>query len=99
MKKQILVIALVLMTLGIVMISSSFARAQSASEFTVPLSDPAKRCKLKAQINYGSITIKGTGRKDVLVKYKSVDDEDDDDHDRDRDCDNCNDDEGGHQKS
>ena len=82
------------MTLGILMISSSFASAQSASEFTIPLSDPAKRCKLKAQINYGSITIKGTGRKDVLVKYKAVSDEDDNDHDRDSDCSNCNDDDG-----
>jgi hypothetical protein len=103
MKKQILVIALVLMTLGVILITSSFAKAQSASEFTVPLSDPAKRCKLKAQINYGSITVKGTGRKDVLVKYKAVTDEDEDDHDhdrdRDRDCNNCNDDEGHKSKS
>lgn len=52
-------------------------------EFTVPLSDPAKRGKLKAHINYGSITVKGTARKDVLVKYSEVAD-DDDDHDRDK---------------
>jgi hypothetical protein len=43
--------------------------AQSGNEFTVPLSDPAKKGKLKAQINYGSINVKGTARKDVLVKY------------------------------
>lgn len=44
------------------------ARAQS-NEFTIPLSDPSKRGKLNAHLNYGSITVKGTARKDVLVKY------------------------------
>ena len=58
------------------------------NEFTIPLSDPAKRGSLRAQLNYGSITIKGTARKDVLVRYKEAKDEDSDrdrDHDRDRD--------------
>jgi len=84
MKKQTLAIALALMTLGIILISSSFAFSQS--EFTVPLSDPAKRGKLKAHLNYGSITVKGTARKDVLVKYSPAnEDDDDDDHERDHD--------------
>lgn len=84
MKKHFLIVALVLMTLGVILISSSFAYCQN--EFTVPLSDPAKRGKLKAHLNYGSITVKGTARKDVLVKYKTADDEDgDDDHDDDKD--------------
>jgi hypothetical protein len=52
------------------------AWAQGGNEFTIPLSDPAKRGKLKAKINYGSITIKGTGRKDVLVRYTADKDED-----------------------
>jgi hypothetical protein len=39
------------------------------SEFTIPLSDPAKRGKLNAHLNSGSIIVKGTARKDVLVKY------------------------------
>jgi hypothetical protein len=50
----------------------------AGNEFTIPLSDPAKRGFLKAHLNYGSITIKGTARKDVLVKYSSEEDEDDD---------------------
>ena len=54
------------------------AQAQNANEFTIPLSDPAARGKLKAHLNYGSISIKGTSRKDVLVKYASSKDEDDD---------------------
>lgn len=85
MKKNILFIALALVTIGLVMITSSFVQAQNqnagaANEFTIPLSDPAKRGKLKAHLNSGSITVKGTARKDVLVKYKSEEDKDEDRH-------------------
>jgi hypothetical protein len=80
MKKQVLITALTLVTLGLLLISSSIASAQG-NEFTIPLSDPAKRGKLKAHINTGSITVKGTARKDVLVKYST---EDDDGHDHDK---------------
>jgi hypothetical protein len=75
MKKQFLVIGVVLVTIGLMLISSSITQAQS-SEFTIPLTDPAKRGKLKAHLNYGSITVKGTGRKDVLVKYSGEEDDD-----------------------
>jgi hypothetical protein len=84
MKKEILILSLVLITIGIVLITSSVSFAQSTNDFTVPLTDPAKRGKLKAHLNYGSITVKGTARKDVLVKYKAVEDgecEDCEDHD------------------
>ncbi|MEO7989921.1 MAG: hypothetical protein ABI663_10295 [Chryseolinea sp.] len=94
MKKQILIIGIILITFGVILITSSIASAQ-ANEFTVPLSDPAKRGKLKANINYGSITVKGTARKDVLVKYKSVED-DEDDNDNENDNDNDNDDKHNH---
>jgi hypothetical protein len=83
MKKSILVLSISLITLAFVLIASSIVSAQSASEFTVPLSDPSKRAKLKAHLNYGSITVKGTGRKDILVKYKSAEE---------GDCDDCGDD-------
>lgn len=79
MKKQFLIIGLALVTLGLVLITSSISLAQ-ANEFTIPLSDPSKRGKLKAHLNYGSITIKGTARKDVLVKYKTEEDQDDNSH-------------------
>ncbi|MBX2969818.1 MAG: DUF4097 family beta strand repeat protein [Cyclobacteriaceae bacterium] len=46
--------------------------AQNSGDFTVPFSDPAKRGKVKAHLNSGSITIKGTPRKDVLVKYSTL---------------------------
>ena len=73
-----------IITIVLLMVFSWMAQAQS--EFTIPLSDPAKRGKLKAHLNYGSITVKGSARKDVLVKYSSAKDEDDDDdHGKDKD--------------
>ncbi len=75
MKKEILIAGFIFLTTGLVLIASSIVSAQSSNEFAVPLSDPAKRGKLKAHINYGSITVKGTGRKDVLVKYTAAADD------------------------
>jgi hypothetical protein len=90
--KKYLIIALALVTLGLILVTTSITSAQGTNEFVVPLTDPAKRGRLKAHLNYGSITVKGTGRKDVLVKYSEAKDEDDDnDKDRDRDNDNDND--------
>lgn len=60
---------------------------QGGNEFTIPFSDPTKRGKLKAHLNSGSITVKGTARKDVLVRYNQEQDgnrEHDDDHDKDK---------------
>lgn len=70
MKKQFIVIV----TLVLVCIAA-IAKAQNPNEFTVALSDPTKRGKIKVHLNSGSITIKGTARKDVLVKYRSEDDD------------------------
>jgi len=47
------------------------------NEFTIALTDPAKRGKIKVHLNSGSITIKGTARKDVLVRYTSESEEED----------------------
>jgi DUF4097 and DUF4098 domain-containing protein YvlB len=61
--------------LGFIVLSTILsigAMAQNAGDFTVPFSDPAKRGKVKAHLNSGSITIKGTPRKDVLVKYSAA---------------------------
>jgi DUF4097 and DUF4098 domain-containing protein YvlB len=43
--------------------------AQTSNDIVIPLSDPGKRGKLKAHLNSGSITVKGTARKDVLLRY------------------------------
>ncbi|MCB0489804.1 MAG: DUF4097 family beta strand repeat-containing protein [Cyclobacteriaceae bacterium] len=71
---------------------SVVAIAQQAGEFPVPLTDPAKRGSLYAKLNTGSITVKGTARKDVLVKYSQRperkhdrDDDDDDDNENRKD--------------
>jgi len=93
MKKQMVQAIKVYTLIGLLLIASISAWAQSASDFTIPLTDPAKRGKLKAHLNYGSITVKGTARKDVLVKYKAV--EDDEEHDEDHDHDEENEHEKG----
>lgn len=80
MKKQILILGVALVTIGLMLITSSITFAQGTNEFAIPLTDPSKRGKLKAHLNYGSITVKGTARKDVLVKYKTEDDDDDHGH-------------------
>ena len=46
--------------------------AQEAEELTIPLSDPAKKGKMKVEIRRGSIEIKGTDRKDVLLVYRVI---------------------------
>lgn len=60
-------------------------RAQADGEFPIPLTDPGKRGKLIAQLNTGSITVKGTARKDVLVKYQQVDNHKDKDKNKEGD--------------
>lgn len=54
----------------------AFSVLAQDNEFTIALTDPAKRGKIKVHLNSGSITVKGTARKDVLVRYKSQNDED-----------------------
>lgn len=78
MKTRILIATLLLMTVALILITAARATAQNSNEFVVPLGDPGKRGKLKAHINYGSIMVKGTARKDVLVRYASESDDDDD---------------------
>ena len=63
-------------TMAVVVSNTLLTHAQSGDEFSVPLSNPSQRAELKAHLNYGSITVKGTGRKDVLVKYASDEEED-----------------------
>lgn len=77
MKKYILINAVLLITAGLLLMACP-TFGQTSNEFAVPLSDPAKRGKIKAILNYGSVTIKGTARKDVLVKYSSDKEKDED---------------------
>lgn len=83
MNKKLLIIGILLVSVGLILITNSVARAQS-SQFTVPLSDPAKRGKLKVHLNVGSINVTGTARKDVLIKYSSDEDKDKDEEQEDK---------------
>lgn len=74
----------------VLMLISGMLSAQDSGEFTVPFSNPTGTMKVIVDIKTGSVKIKGTARKDVMVKYSTEKDEDDDhdrDHDRDRDDD------------
>jgi len=73
-----------LITLGLILLSAPLLHAQS-NEFKIPLTDPNKKGKVKVHLNAGSITIKGTARKDVLVKYVDRDKETDDEHEKTKD--------------
>ena len=48
---------------------SGTVNAQS-NDVTIPLSNPSERGKLRVSINSGSITVKATSRKDVLLRYR-----------------------------
>lgn len=50
-------------------------QAQESKQFTLELSTPGKVGTLKVQNQNGPILIKGTNRKDILIKYKSLEDE------------------------
>src|SRR5882672_6632014 len=74
----------------LMMLICAALQAQDSGEFTVPFSNPTGAMKVIVDIKTGSVKVKGTARKDVLVKYSSEKDEDNDherDHDRDRDDD------------
>lgn len=71
MKETVIVTKLMMVVLMLVLIPKRVT-AQTEGEFAIPLSDPGKRGKLIAQLNTGSITVKGTQRKDVLIKYLVV---------------------------
>lgn len=71
MKETVIVTKLMMVVLMLVLIPKRVT-AQTEGEFAIPLSDPGKRGKLIAQLNTGSITVKGTQRKDVLIKYQVV---------------------------
>lgn len=53
----------------LIVLSFEVASAQDSNEFSIPLSDPSARGRLKVDLNSGSVTVKGTSRKDVLVRY------------------------------
>lgn len=68
--------------------------AQEAQEVTLPLSSVNEKGKLDVDIKMGSITVKGSNRKDVKISYQAYQEDEDHDHD-----DHCCDDEDGKKRS
>jgi len=66
LKMKNLKLILVLTLLGYI----GSAYAQSNNEIIIPLSDPDKRSVIDIEIRKGSITVKGTARKDIKLVYK-----------------------------
>lgn len=57
------------LTALLILVCFRWSLAQDNGELVVPFSDPAKKGKVRIDIKKGSITVKGTDRKDVLVTY------------------------------
>ena len=58
------------------------AGAQNRGDFTIPFSDPTKPGMVVVDIKTGSITIKGTARKDVSISYARQGNDKDEDNGR-----------------
>ena len=56
--------------IGILMILTTISAMSQSDEVTIPFDDPSAEKKLKIDLFQGDITITGTDRKDVLVKYE-----------------------------
>jgi ribosome-associated translation inhibitor RaiA len=57
--------------LALSMLMSITMMAQEEHEVIVDLSNPSQRVKLEVGVNKGDLIIKGTARKNVLVRYKN----------------------------
>lgn len=57
----------------LVLVGTNLAFAQDSGELVVPFSDPSKKGKVRIDIKKGSIEVKGTQRKDVLISWVSKD--------------------------
>lgn len=57
------------LTVILILICMHFGISQDQGELTVPFSDPAKKGKVRIDIKTGSVEVRGTDRKDVLITY------------------------------
>ena len=58
------------LTVLLILICAHYGLGQDSGELIVPFSDPAKKGKVRVELKKGSIEVKGTDRKDVLIIYK-----------------------------
>jgi len=60
-------------SIAIVLLFLSFAAfAQDSGQLRIPLTNPGQSGKLKVDINNGSITVKGSDVKEVIINYKTT---------------------------
>ncbi|MTI27323.1 DUF4097 family beta strand repeat-containing protein [Fulvivirga kasyanovii] len=65
MKKVLTTVIMLLILMG-----AKYGLAQDNGELIVPFSDPSKKGKVRVELKKGSIEVRGTDRKDVLIVYK-----------------------------
>lgn len=58
----------------VVTLISTNGFSQESGELTIPLTDPSSRAKITVDLRRGSITVVGSSRNDVLIKYQSRED-------------------------
>ncbi len=61
----------IIIIIGGLLFGSASLKAQSGNDITVPFSNPGQRGKVVVDIKLGPITVKGSGRQDVLVRYRN----------------------------
>jgi len=74
MKTNIKMNKLKLIFAAILLLAFVGVKAQTSGEIIVPLTDPAKRAVIDIDIKKGSISVRGTSRKDVKIVYKARED-------------------------
>lgn len=55
--------------LSMLLLSGSLAIAQTTEEIKIPIDNPAQAAELHIDIKSGDVTVKGTERQDILVRY------------------------------
>lgn len=61
-----------MMIIFLVLFSVKITQAQESGEIIIPFSNPSAKGFLDVDIKRGSINVRGTDRKDVLVKYEAM---------------------------
>lgn len=56
----------------VIILAASVSLAQDSGEIIIPLSKPGQPATLDVDVHRGAITITGTNRQDVLVRYKAL---------------------------
>lgn len=63
----------IILLICLLCLGAGWSYGQASQEFSVPLSRTGERAKIKVDIKKGPVTVKGTARQDILVRYKDLD--------------------------